>query len=296
MEALKPSGAPGSKPRARRRAPAPAGLAWLRFTFGLLGRIAPAPMVALAYRLWFRTRRFPLAPRERAVLDRARRHTVDHHGVPLAVYEWGEGPAVLLVHGWHGSAANFVAFVDPLVAAGRRVLAFDQPAHGATPGERTDVYEIADALNAVVRTHGPLEGAITHSFGAPCLLMAVREGLALGRVVCISPPARAEALLQGFAETLNLPSAVLARFRRRLEAEFGADVLERLSPVRTVRGLDLPALVIHDHNDRAMPFEEGEALARAWPGAEFYATAGLGHNRILADPSVIARAVGFLAR
>jgi len=43
-----------------------------------------------------------------------------------------------------------------------------------------------------------------------------------------------------------------------------------------------------------MLFEEGEALARAWPGAQFHATSGLGHNRILSDPAVIARAAAFL--
>lgn len=279
-----------------RRAPPPAGLGPLRLAFGTLGRIAPGLMARFAYRLWFKTRRFPLSRRERPVLERAERHTVLHEGLPLAVYSWGKGPTVLLVHGWHGSAANFVAFVDPLLAAGRRVLSFDQPAHGATPGSRTNLYEIAAALNAVVRAHGPVDAVITHSFGAPCTLMAMQDGLAIRRAVCISPPAEVETLLAAFAETLNLPPAVQARFRRRLETDFGHDIWDRLSPSHVVRTLDLPALIIHDRDDRAMLFEEGEALSRAWPGAEFHATRGLGHNRILADADVIARAVAFLTR
>jgi len=280
----------------QRRAPPPAGLAPLRLAFGTLGRIAPGLMARFAYRLWFRTRRFPLSRRERPVIDRAERHTVLHEGLPLAVYSWGRGPTVLLVHGWHGSAANFVGFVDPLLAAGMRVLAFDQPAHGATPGERTNLYEIAAALNAVVGTHGPVEAAITHSFGAPCTLMAIRQGLSIRRVVCISPPAEVETLLTAFAETLNLPSQVLIRFRWLLERDFGQDIWDRLSPSHVVRDLDLPALIIHDRDDRAMLFEEGEALARAWRGARFHGTSGLGHNRILSDTAVIARAVDFLGR
>jgi len=278
-----------------RRAPAPAGLAPLRFGFGTLGRLAPGPMARVAYWLWFKTRRFPLSRRERAVLDRAEHRTVVHNGSAVAVYSWGSGPTVLLVHGWHGSAANFVAFVDPLLAAGKQVLAFDQPAHGATPGDRTNIYEIAAALEAVVRLHGPIESAITHSFGAPCALMALKNGLSLQRMVCISPPAEVETLLAAFSETLNLPRPVLMRFRRHLEREFGHDIWDRLSPSHVVRDLDLPALIIHDRNDRAMLFEEGQALAHAWPGAELYATSGLGHNRILVDAAVIERAVAFLA-
>ena len=277
-----------------RRAPPPAGLAPLRFVFGTLGRIAPGIMARFANRLWFKTRRFPLSRRERTVLDRAERRTVVHDGLPIAVYSWGEGPTVMLVHGWHGSAANFVAFVDPLLAAGRRVLSLDQPAHGATPGNRTNLYEIAAALNAVARTHGPIDTVITHSFGAPCTLMAMKEGLVIRRAVCISPPAEVETLLTAFAETLNMPAQVLARFRRILETEFGHDIWDRLSPSHVARDLDLPALIIHDRDDRAMLFEEGEALARAWRGARFHATEGLGHNRILSDAAVIAEAVGFL--
>lgn len=268
----------------------------MRLAFGTLGRILPGPMAHLAYRLWFRTRRFPLSRGQRAVLERAERPALLHEGVPLAVYSWGNGPTVLMVHGWHGSAANFVAFVDPLVRAGLRVLALDQPGHGATPGERTNVYEIAAALNAVARLHGPVTAAITHSFGAPCTLLAIQQGLSIDRIVCISPPARVDTVLMGFVETLNLPAKVLARFRQRLENEFGQDIWDRLSPTQVVRDLDLPALIIHDRDDRANLLEEGEALARAWPGARFHATSGLGHNRILSDPGVIGEAVRFLGR
>lgn len=279
-----------------RRAPPPAGLAPLRLLFGTFGRIAPTVTARFAQRLWFRTRRFPVSEDERTVLERAQRHTVLHRQFRIAAYSWGAGPAVLLVHGWHGSTANFTAFVEPLLAAGMRVIGFDQPAHGATPGARTNIYEIVDALRAVVRAVGPVEAVLTHSFGAPCALMAMQDGLPVKRAVCISPPAQVASLLDAFADTLNLPPAVVARFRRRLERQHGADIWERLSPAHVVRNLDLPALIIHDRQDRAMRFVEGEALARAWKGATLHATSGLGHNRILTDPDVIARAAAFLRR
>jgi pimeloyl-ACP methyl ester carboxylesterase len=39
-----------------------------------------------------------------------------------------ENPAVLLVHGWGGNAAQMRAFVFPLLSAGYRVIAYDRPA------------------------------------------------------------------------------------------------------------------------------------------------------------------------
>lgn len=51
-------------------------------------------------------------------------------GAPVTTYAWGEGPAVLLVHGWSSHTGCMAGFVDPLLERGFRVVAFDAPAHG----------------------------------------------------------------------------------------------------------------------------------------------------------------------
>ena len=52
----------------------------------------------------------------------------------LNVWDWGNGPTVLLVHGWNGNAAQFSGFVPPLVRSGYYVAAPDLPAHGSSGG------------------------------------------------------------------------------------------------------------------------------------------------------------------
>jgi hypothetical protein len=47
-------------------------------------------------------------------------------------------------------------------------------------------------------------------------------------------------------------------------------------------------------SDRYVPFDQGVLVAAAWPDARLKNTEGLGHNRILRDPDVIAAAAGFL--
>src|SRR5690349_395790 len=61
-------------------------------------------------------------------------------GGGLAATAWGEGPPVLLVHGWAGRGTQLGEFVAPLVAAQRRVVALDAPAHGDSPGTQTNVW------------------------------------------------------------------------------------------------------------------------------------------------------------
>jgi len=276
------------------RAPAPVGVALVRFFFGTLGLLAPALMSRWAYRLWFKTRRFPLSPQERRVQTEAERVPFTSNNKPLAVFTWGRGPTVLLVHGWHGYAMHFSAFVEPLVQAGFRVVAFDAPAHGESPGRQTTLFEIADAITALAQYFGPVHTVITHSFGTPCATYALTNGAEVSRIVCISPPLHLNGLVKAFSGMLRLPAPVLQHFRLRLERAFGQDVWERLSPHNHARTLSLPALFFHDAGDRAVPVEDGEALAQAWRGSRFVRTEGLGHRRILSDPRVIRQCIAFL--
>jgi len=246
-------------------------------------------------RLWFRSQRFQEPAREKEWLAGAQRLTLAHRDRPLAVYHWGKGPTVLLVHGWHGRGAQLGAFAAPLVAAGYRVVAFDAPAHGRTPGRATDLPEVSEALLTVADAFPPLHGVIAHSFGVAGTLVATRNGLAPHRVVALSAPASIDFLMDSFAARLGIPTAVMDVHRRLMELRFGADLWRRFSPTEIARDLDIPALLMHDKEDHDVPWQQGEALARAWPGAAWVRTQGLGHRRILRDPDVVAHVVAFMA-
>jgi pimeloyl-ACP methyl ester carboxylesterase len=58
----------------------------------------------------------------------------------------------------------------------------------------------------------------------------------------------------------------------------------------------VPALVIHDADDASVPWQQGEMIAAAWPGARLMKTQGLGHGRILRDPAVVEAAVAFISQ
>ncbi len=267
----------------------------LRLAIRLLAPISPRLAGRWAYRLWFRTRRYLEPAREQAWRETAQMLVVEHRGRPLAVYAWGAGPVVLLLHGWNGRGTQLGAFMPALVAAGFRVVAIDAPGHGRSPGHETNIPEINAAIQAVTRVCGPLAAVIGHSFGVVCALYAVREGLEVKRIVAIAPPAEMRELARRFCAALGLSSTAQADFYGRLEARFGADLWDRFSPTALARQVDLPGLVIHDEDDSDVPWQDGEAVARAWPGAQFVRTTGLGHRRILRDPEVIARATAFIA-
>ena len=273
----------------------PLALRLLRLAIRLLGLVSPALAGRWAYRLWFQPVRFAEPAQEKKWRSNAQPLSVVLRGQPLAVDAWGAGRTVLLVHGWHGRGAQLGAFAPDLVRAGFRVVTFDAPAHGHSPGRATNLPEISEAIHAVARACGPVHAIIGHSFGVACSIYAVQQGLKLNRMVAISPPDSARHLTEKFFTALDIAPPVQEIFNRKLEAQFGADLWQRFSPEVMARQLDMPGLVIHDQDDRDVPIEEGMAVAQAWPGAQFVRTTGLGHRRILRDPDVIARVTAFIA-
>src|SRR5260221_921007 len=86
----------------------------------------------------------------------ARSSFVEHKGRQIATWRWGSlaSPAVLLAHGWGGYAAQLRAFVFPLLSAGYRVIAYDQPAPGISEGPLPRLPAFARTLPQIPRAHG----------------------------------------------------------------------------------------------------------------------------------------------
>src|SRR5215510_6811515 len=97
----------------------------------------------------------------------ARNSYLEHKGRHISMWRWGSrnAPAVLLVHGWGGNAAQMRPFVFPLLSAGYRVIAFDQPAHGVSEGKLTGLPDFAEVFSEVAAHHGGIQGVIAHSLG-----------------------------------------------------------------------------------------------------------------------------------
>jgi pimeloyl-ACP methyl ester carboxylesterase len=247
-------------------------------------------------------RLFLTPPRRRdagaAALDLidARSSIIEHKGRAIATWRWGsrEDPAVLLVHGWGGHAAQMRGFVFPLLSAGFRVITYDQPAHGVSDGRLTGVPDFADVLAEVAWHHGQVEAVIGHSLGATAAALALSRGLSLRRVVAVSPPADLVGYSRRFARWHWIPEPVRGAMQAAIEERYGVRWSE-LELSRLAPRLGAPALVIHDRDDHIVPWTQGASFARHWPGARLFSTDGLGHGRILQDESVLRAAADFIA-
>ena len=270
----------------------------LRRGFALLERRSPALGGWLAERLWFRLPPSPAAP--------ARAARTPGGGEPFAV-QWAHGtvrgrvygdwgnPTAYLVHGWGGWWQQLGAHVEPLVARGLCVVAFDAPSHGDSgPGRHgprsTTFLEMAEALAAVVAEFGRPTLVVAHSAGGLAAVHALGLGVQPDSLVLVAPPTGVEAMLPVFATALGVGPRSAAAMVRRAERRVGTPVAALDLLGMAARRPSLPhLLVVHDRDDVEAPVSGGVRVANAWHGARLVVTEGLGHRRVLWAPEVVER-------
>jgi pimeloyl-ACP methyl ester carboxylesterase len=224
---------------------------------------------------------------------------LEHKGRHIATFAWGarstDAPAVLLAHGWGGYAAQMRGFVFPLLQAGYRVIAYDQPAHGVSDGKLTGLPDFADVFGMVARHHGNIEAVVAHSLGGAGAALALSWGKAAFRkIVMVSPPSDLVGYSRRFARWYWMAEPVRKAMQNAIEERYGVR-WEDLEVGAVAPRLGAKALVIHDRDDHMMPWTHGAKVARQWPGAKLMLTDGLGHGRILRDERVHRAAADFVA-
>lgn len=270
-------------------------LATVRLGFRVFGMLKPATTLRAAGKLFSTPFGSSRARALAAPVGDARIGEITVDGKRIATYTWGDPqrqPYVLFAHGWSSHGTRFLPWVPRLRAEGYAVVAFDQPAHGRSSGQHTNLPVFAETLLAVGKRFGPAALLVAHSLGGAAASVALAHGLQADRVVLIAPAADPEAATERFARMIALPQrlwrALICSFERRVGVAF-----DDLQAHRNAPCIARPALIVHDVEDREVPWSEGERYARYWAGSRLLSTRGLGHNRIAGDAGVIAAALRF---
>jgi len=230
-------------------------------------------------------------PRVARTLADAEAHEIETPSGPVAAWRLGEGPAVLLVHGWEDDNSLWTSAVDAFLAWGRPVVALDLPGHGFSEAEDASLQSAGAAIAAVAKTLGPIEAMIGHSFGCPAIVHALAQGASAERVVLIATPMPRTQPRRPLELEIPVAPEVLAR-AEELRAERANDADAFI--VANLPTLTQPCLVIHSLDDEACAFENSQALVDLWPGAQLLAVDQLGHRLVAQDAGVLEQVVAFV--
>lgn len=239
--------------------------------------------------LWAQPKRRARSRVSRALAD-AQDHEIETSSGKVAAWKLGEGPAILLVHGWEDDNALWGPLIDQFTRIGRAVVAFDLPGHGFTEAEDASPRGVARAVRAVAKQLGPIDAVVGHSFGCVASIVAMATGFSTERAVLIASPVPRTRPRGVHDRDYDAPPQVIERaMEMRNEGE--AERHEQLE--ETIRGLKAKALIVHSIDDEQCPMQNAERLAELWPGSELLLVDGLGHRFVAQDAQVLERVVDF---
>lgn len=264
-------------------------LSWIRGVNGTLGWVAPQWAANRMRQLFMTPRELPPREWELPLLERAERLTLRFG---LSALRWGQGPTVMLMHGWEGRPTQFASLIEALVAAGYTAVALEGPAHGRSPGDEANVVLFARAMLEAAAELPPLRAVIGHSMGGASAMLAVQLGLRSETLVSIAAPARILGVLRGFARYMGLPPRARSAFIRQVEKEVG---MRAASLDVAQYQLDMPGLIVHAEDDRFVPVKESELIHQAWFDSRLLRLSEGGHQRVLADPRVVEAVIALVA-
>jgi pimeloyl-ACP methyl ester carboxylesterase len=191
-----------------------------------------------------------------------------------------------------------------LVRSGFRVIAFDAPGHGKSlkPEElqQSSMFEYCRALWTVAQNLQPLHALIGHSLGAMSAIFtaAGHAGLSVysvttERLVSISAPANLNEVLILFCQQRSLDNGAETELARGLEQAFNFSLAE-YSVTQALKQVKARILLVHDEDDDDVSVACAHQLYQARTDARLVLTQGAGHQRILANRTMIRAVKDFV--
>lgn len=270
----------------------------IRFTQWMLPRlemIAPGYAHNWFVKMFFSPPKYTIPLAEREVLQQAKRSQLTIGAIPIEVYTWGSGPAILLVHGWAGRASQFRSFVPYLIDRGYQVVAFDAPAHGHSKGKRTNIFQFRDAILQLENRVGGFQAIVAHSIGGAAAIFALAEGIKTQTVITIATPSIGDEIIHEFALRINGSVKAEEKLKAYIRQTFQRP-FDELMASHFAKQLDqtIDWLIIHDEHDKEAHVRNAQQLYEAYPRATVKITSALGHTRILRDEGVITTCLKFI--
>ncbi len=203
----------------------------------------------------------------------------------IKVYEEGNGPKVLIFHGWGGSAYQMRHIMKYISENGYSAIACDAPAHGMSEGSTTDGREYANTVEYLMKFFKPI-GIVSHSFGNVATLVALsNSSTTIEKYIAISLPVNDDPLFGIFFRTFKVPPKTQKEMIKQFEKQIGVKIDDYL-PINMKIQLP-PTTIIHDKNDFVTKFDDMMSFALKHPECKVIATEGLGHRKILKDKFVL---------
>lgn len=226
-------------------------------------------------------------------LQDAHLETIHYQENTIQTYVWkGNETVVMLIHGWESNSSRWKKMLPHLKQSGATIVAIDGPAQGLSSGTEMTVPKYAEFVAIVSKKYQPTY-IIGHSMGGKtCLYYQYKyQNPNIQKIVLLGAPCDVVIIFENFIKLLSLNSKISKALIAKYEAFFDIQ-LEQFNAKVFTKEITAKGLIVHDVEDKIVLFEEGKKIAKAWKGAEFIETKGLGHK--LHDENLYQKIYAFL--
>lgn len=196
----------------------------------------------------------------------------------------GRAPAVAVIHGWGGTAADLLPVAPGLHELGLHALFIDARTHGLSePEDFMSMPRFAEDLETGVawlraRNDVATIGVIGHSVGAAAAIFTASRNANVDAVVAVASFAHPEELMW---RAIPYPAPVKWTLLRIIQQMIGFS-FDDIAPRNLIANIQVPILLVHGDADEVIPIEDAFSLRDQQPSCTLIVVPGGKHSDLAA--------------
>lgn len=226
-------------------------------------------------------------------LHTAYQEELKYEHYPIMTYRWlGKKQTILLTHGWESNSARWKKLILELKKKGFNVIALDAPAHGKSGGRAFDAMLYAEFINVVAKRFSP-DILIGHSVGgmASAFFQHKYQFDKLKKIILLGAPSEFQDVMKRYTDMLGYNHRIVSQLEETIIKRFGSPS-DTLSTAKFLATIKSEGLIIHDQDDRIIPYNDALLIKNSFKNSQLITTKGLGHS--LLDASVAEHIYAFI--
>ncbi len=274
----------------------------LIFTLKILSILSPKAGFKFTKLLASFPRHLAAKARDLKTIEQAQIIEFDRKGKKVAL-SWGQGPVVILFHGWEGRSTQMAPIAQKLASKGYQAIALDFTGHGESSGRQSSfnalISDVAALHEHVLNNISKdVHAMIGHSAGGVCMMESrLRHDLKVDNFVVISSPSAPYPAIASLRKNLKVPQHVLEMVQDSIAQSFQTDWPTILAgKAFTARHNNERLLLVYDEDDTLIDHTDGEKIASIFPQANLIKTQGFGHTKVLWNEGVVDNICDFICQ
>jgi uncharacterized protein len=207
-----------------------------------------------------------------------------------------KAPAVVVLHGWGGTAADMLPIAPGFHRLGMHTLFLDARTHGLSDDEDfMSMPRFADDLETGLawleaRDDVATIGVLGHSVGAAAAILAASRNSSIDAVVAVASFAHPEDLLW---RAIPYPAPVKWTILRIIRQMIGVSY-EDVAPANRISEVRVPVLLVHGEDDEVIPVADAYTIHDGLPSCRLIVVPKGTHSDLAAFEPYFGDVEGFL--